>query len=121
MRLVAVAEFADDIGGRIAGGQESRRRAGPLDLPDRAPRQSGRGAEPAFDRALRDGWAVTPQCLDAERVTDHDPGPDEAFDQGFGVVRAGRLPPRAVQAERAARGVGQHDAPVDQRRHGHGP
>jgi hypothetical protein len=51
VRLVEVAELGDDVGGRVAGCQQLRRRAGALDLPDRAPRQSGRGAEPAF--ALR--------------------------------------------------------------------
>lgn len=46
---------------------------------------------------------MTPQYLDAEQVTDHDPGPDETFDQSLGVVGAGRLPARAVQPERPAR------------------
>ena len=106
MRLVAVAQLGDDVGGRVPGRQEFRRRAGTLDLPDRAPRQPGRGAEPAFDRAPRDGRAVDPQHIGDERVTDHGPGLDETLDQRLGIVGAGRLPAPAVQPERAPRGVG---------------
>ena len=86
MRLVEVAERDDDIGGRSAGGESGRGRAGAFDLPHRAAGETGGRAEPAFDGAIRDRGPGAPVDLGDERVTEHGSGADEARDQGLGVL-----------------------------------
>ena len=121
MRLVEVSESANDIGDWDVVRQESRCRARAFDLPYGALSEPGRGAEPAFDRARRDRWTVASAHLGNERIPNQGPSADEALDQGLGVVGARRLPANAVQPEGAARGIGQFEASVDERRCGHRP